>query len=75
MNAVAVKYPTTVPSRGATSPIYFAADHAASTFHVLYDDVRLAADMPADMAREQPPLGVGGAAGREVDQHREPLPL
>ena len=51
------------------------ADHAAGAVHVLHDHVRLAGDVLAEMLGEQPALDVGRPAGREVDQHREPLAL
>ena len=51
------------------------ADQPAGAVDVLHDDVGIAVDEPADMAREQPALDVGGPAGAVVDQHREPLAL
>ena len=51
------------------------AVEAAGAVHVLHDDVRLALDVLGDVPREQPALDVGRAAGREVDQHGQPLAL
>ena len=65
----------TVPSLGATSPTILRADHAAGAVHVLHDHGRLAGDVLGEMLGEQPALDVGRPAGREVDQHREPLAL
>ena len=51
------------------------ADEAAGAIAVLHDDLRLAVDVLGDVLGQQPALDVGRAAGREVDQQREPLAL
>ena len=51
------------------------SDQTAGAVDVLHDDAGIAVDVPADMARKQPALDVGGAAGAVVDQHRKPLAL
>ena len=44
-------------------------DQAAGAIDVLYDDVRAAVDVPADVTGEQAAFDVGGAAGAVIDQH------
>ena len=46
---------------------------AAGRRHVLHDDGGIAGDVPADMARHQPRLGVVAAARRRADDQRDLL--
>src|SRR4051812_23514978 len=46
---------------------------AAGTRHVHHDGVGIARNMPADMARQEPRIGIEAAARRIADQDGRPL--
>ena len=58
--------PSSVPSLGETLIDVIGGDHRAGALHVAHDDGRIAGDVLAEMARHQPRIGVGAAAGIEA---------
>jgi len=55
--------------------VYGLTHDAAGAIHVLHDEIGLPLDVLGQMLREQAAFDIGRPAGREVDQHGDPLAL